>query len=77
MTRNIDFRVEVAVPVYDKNLQHQLRDHLEIIWKDNVKARWHNREQNNAYKKHHGPKIRSQIEMFSYVRKTLKKNQQP
>ena len=77
MTRNIDQRVEVSVPVYDKHLQAQLRDHLELIWKDNVKCRFHNAEQNNAYKKQPGPRIRSQIEMFNYVRKTLKKNQLP
>lgn len=77
MTRNLDYRVEVTMPVYSKSIQNQLRDHMEIIWKDNVKSRHHNRDQNNAYKKIQGPKIRSQIEMFDYVRKTLKKNQQP
>lgn len=77
MTRNLDYRVEVTAPVYDKNLQMQLRDHLELIWKDNVKSRLHNAAQDNAYKKHPGPRIRSQIEMFDYVKKTLKKKQLP
>jgi polyphosphate kinase len=77
MTRNLDYRVEVTAPVYDKGIQIQLRDHLELIWKDNVKCRFHNSDQNNAYKKQPGPRIRSQLEMFNYVRKTLKKNQLP
>lgn len=77
MSRNLDYRVEVTVPVYDKYLQAQLRDHMELIWKDNVKCRFHNAQQDNAYKKQPGPRIRSQLEMFNYVRKTLKKNQLP
>lgn len=77
MTRNLDYRVEVTAPVYDKGIQIQLRDHLELIWKDNVKCRFHNKAQNNAYKKQPGPRVRSQIEMYNYVRKTLKKNQLP
>jgi polyphosphate kinase len=77
MTRNIDLRVEVTVPVYDKNIQMQLRDHLEIIWKDNVKSRYHNAAQDNCYKKIPGPRIRSQIEMYNYVTKIFKKNQLP
>lgn len=77
MTRNIDLRVEVTAPVYDKSLQIQLRDHMEIIWKDNVKSRIHNGQQDNCYKKVPGPRVRSQIEMYHYVTKTLKKNQLP
>ncbi len=39
MTRNIDYRVEVVVPVYDLDLQIQLQNILDIQWCDNVKAR--------------------------------------
>ena len=39
MTRNIDNRVEVACPIYDKELQQQMIDTFEISWNDNVKAR--------------------------------------
>lgn len=67
MPRNLDYRVEVTVPVYDERVKHQLRDHLEIIWKDNVKSRWHNEEQNNAYRKLKGSKIRSQYALYDYV----------
>jgi len=73
MTRNLDFRVEVTVPVYDKILQKELQDHLDILWKDNVKARLHNRDLANNYHKNPGPRIRSQMEMYDYVRKQLYK----
>jgi len=39
MTRNLDFRSEVAVPVYDKTIQQEMKTILELQWKDNTKAR--------------------------------------
>ena len=44
MTRNIENRVEVATPIYDKLLKKQINDVFEIAWNDNVKARLVNRE---------------------------------
>ena len=73
MPRNLDYRVEVTTPVYDKKIKKQLSDHFEIIWKDNVKARWHNEAMDNKYRKLKGPKIRSQYAMYDYVKKQLKK----
>lgn len=72
MTRNLDFRVEVCTPIYDDKVKRQLRDHFDIIWKDNVKSRWHNEELNNEYRQIKGPKIRSQYAMHDYVKKQLK-----
>ncbi len=39
MTRNTERRVEVAAPVYDKRLQKELLDVMEVMFRDNVKAR--------------------------------------
>jgi polyphosphate kinase len=75
MTRNIDHRVEVTAPIYDKAVKRQMQDHLDLIWKDNVKSRVIGGKEINAYKKNMGPRIRSQIEMYNYLRKVLKKNQ--
>jgi polyphosphate kinase len=73
MTRNLDYRVEVTAPVYDKQIQRELQDHIDILWKDNVKARLHTRNLENAYHQQPGPRIRSQMEMYNYVRKQLLK----
>lgn len=73
MTRNLDRRLEVSVPIYDKTVMRQVRDHMEIIWKDNVKARIHNDEQDNTYRKIPGPRIRSQLAMGDYVVNQLKR----
>jgi len=51
MYRNLDHRSEVAIPIYDKNLQKHLKTYLQIQLHDNIKARLINREQNNEYKK--------------------------
>ena len=40
MTRNLDNRVEVTCPIYDKDVKQELVDTFELSWNDNVKARW-------------------------------------
>lgn len=73
MPRNLDYRVEVTTPVYDPAIKRQLRDHFEIIWKDNVKARWHNEAMDNSYRQIKGPKVRSQYALYDYVKRQLKR----
>ena len=68
MARNLDRRVEVACPVYDERIQKELKDYLEIVWKDAVKARVINDKMNNAYFQSRAKKIiRSQYEFYSYL----------
>ncbi|MEO8146583.1 MAG: polyphosphate kinase 1 [Bacteroidia bacterium] len=72
MQRNLDFRSEVATPVYDKNLQNELRNILDIQWNDNVKARLINAVQDNHYVSELKPekiKIRAQDEIYNYLKK--------
>ena len=68
MTRNIDFRVEVTTPIYDKACQQMLQDVLDIQWCDNVKARVLDAEQRNQYRtfKING-KVRSQAQIHEYL----------
>ncbi len=40
MVRNLDKRVEVAVPIYDENLQEELKNYLDIQFRDNCKGRF-------------------------------------
>jgi len=73
MTRNLNRRVEVTVPIYDDKIKRQLRDHFEILWKDNTISRIFDANQSNAYRKLNGPKIRAQLDMHAYVKKQLLK----
>lgn len=38
MTRNLFYRIEVAVPVAEPGLQNEMEDYFELQWNDNVKA---------------------------------------
>lgn len=67
MTRNIDFRVEVTAPVYEKKRQDDIQAVLDIQWSDNVKARVLDAKQRNHYRalKLNG-RVRSQELIHSY-----------
>ncbi len=39
MTRNLDRRVEIGVPIYDNSIKKLLSKYFDTQWKDNVKAR--------------------------------------
>jgi len=67
MTRNLDYRVEVAAPVYNESLKKELKNIVSFALRDNVKARVVNQKQNNAFRKGNGSKpFRSQIELHKY-----------
>jgi len=69
MTRNLDRRIEVACPIYDKDVQREIRDMVEIQLKDNVKARIINTTQENVYVSSDGTdRIRSQFELYHYYK---------
>ena len=69
MTRNIENRVEVAAPIYDKELQRQIKEVFDIIWNDNVKARRLNGPIQNAFVKNNSKPNRSQFEIYKYYKK--------
>ena len=66
MTRNIENRVEVAVPIYNDVLQKEILDVFEISWNDNVKARKINGSKQNIFVKNSRNEIRSQWKIHEY-----------
>jgi polyphosphate kinase len=68
MVRNLNNRIEVATPIFDPEIQQQLRKMLDIQLSDNVKARLIGPDIQNQYKKTPGPKIRSQVEIYNYLK---------
>ncbi|MBN1159231.1 MAG: polyphosphate kinase 1 [Bacteroidales bacterium] len=72
MTRNLDRRIEVSCPIYDRNVQQELKDIINIQLKDNVKARVINCTQSNEYVKGNGQEAyRSQKKLYEYYRNNL------
>ena len=68
MVRNLDHRIEAACPIYDKNIQKELKDIMEIQLSDNVKARILDNELSNRYVQADGTKkVRSQIRIYNYL----------
>lgn len=69
MTRNIDHRIEVAVPVRDPRLKQRIIDITNIHFTDTVKARFIDKEMSNAYvPRGNRKKVRSQIAIYDYLK---------
>jgi polyphosphate kinase len=70
MTRNLDQRVEVGVPILNNKLKQLIMDILELQFKDRTKARLIDSEQKNTYvRRGNRKKIRSQIAIYDHLKK--------
>lgn len=72
LVRNLDKRVEVTTPIYDKEIQEQMNVFLELQLKDNVKARVVDEKGRNKYVPKKGKALRSQIAQYEYFKSLLK-----
>ncbi len=79
MERNLDKRIEVGCPVYERSLQKELDRIFEIQWSDNVKARIVDADQRNAYVQPatNAMLVRSQVELFEYYKQRSEKVKHP
>jgi polyphosphate kinase len=73
MTRNLDYRLEVACPIYDSQIQREIKDFFSMQLKGNVKARIINGNRNNTYRKIQAEEpFRAQYEIYNYFKNKLK-----
>lgn len=72
MTRNLDNRIEVTTPIYNLELQQELKTMLEIQLKDNTKARLINCKSLNSFKKTDGEDCRAQKETYNFLKQVHK-----
>lgn len=69
MTRNLDHRVEVGFPIFDKGIKQEVKDIINIQLQDNTKAREINSLNNNRYHKtDDAVKVRSQFDIYTYLK---------
>lgn len=68
MTRNMDYRIEAAAKITQKNLKKEIKDQLDIQLSDNVKARILDKKMRNEYVSSGKIPIRSQIEIYHYLK---------
>jgi polyphosphate kinase len=72
MARNLDGRVEVTCPIYDKDIQQELIDNFDLGWKGNVKVRFHSQKLDNKYRQSgNNPVFRAQLETYNYYKKKV------
>lgn len=68
MSRNLDRRVEVVIPIYAPALFQELRDILHIQLNDNTKSRRINAAQDNPYQASTATPIRAQVAIYQYLK---------
>lgn len=69
MSRNLDSRVEVSVPIYDSKIKKVLKDFINICFKDNCKSRVIDKLQLNLYTSHEKKeKVRAQYKIYNYFK---------
>ncbi len=64
MQRNLDNRIEVTCPVYDPEIQKELKAQLMLQLEDNVKARLHDNKGSVDYVQNNKKKVRSQFDYY-------------
>ncbi len=69
MPRNLDYRIEVTCPVFDKAIRCEIRGIFDIQWSDNVKARKFDEKQSNQFIKSDKGIIHSQVEVYNFLKK--------
>lgn len=79
MVRNLDKRVEVAVPILDKTLKDEIRHILQIKLSDNVKARYLDKETPNQFVESSqlngkSKPVRSQRAIYYYLKRKTADN---
>ncbi len=72
MSRNLDRRIEVATPIYDEDIQSDLKHIFSLQWKDNVKSRLIDVNQSNIYYQNTKAVCDSQLEIYKYFKHKLK-----
>jgi polyphosphate kinase len=73
MTRNLDHRIEVTCPIFDKSIKNELKKLFEIAWCDNVKARKIDHNGFNEFVVKGKEPVRSQLEVYNYLKKVHEK----
>jgi len=68
MPRNIDRRIEVTCPIFDKNIKNDLRKLFQIQWNDTVKARIIDPGFSNKMANSCKLQIQSQVEIYNYLK---------
>ncbi|MEH2921107.1 polyphosphate kinase 1 [Samsonia erythrinae] len=78
MTRNIDYRIEVAAEILDPILKNRVLETLDILFSDTVKARVIDKELSNRYvSRGNRRKVRAQNAIYDYIKALEQPGEKP
>ena len=70
MVRNLEHRIETAIPIYDENLKYIIKVLLQIQMNDNIKSRSLHHKKINQYRELSTDlAVRSQVETYYYIKR--------
>ncbi|MDA3893878.1 MAG: polyphosphate kinase 1 [Salinivirgaceae bacterium] len=69
MVRNLDNRIEVTTPIFDPDIQQEIKEILEIQLMDNTKTRIIDKKMGNEYFVDGHKSVRAQIDIHRYLYK--------
>jgi polyphosphate kinase len=71
MSRNLDRRVEVTVPIYDLKMKKELLKFIDLQWNDNTSARILDKDLTNNINNHGSlPRVTSQLAFYDILQST-------
>jgi polyphosphate kinase len=65
MERNLDFRIEVATPIFDPRIQAEITEIFDFQWRGTVKSRWITSDMKNEYRRTEGPPFHAQRNLYA------------
>lgn len=69
MPRNLNGRIEVACPIYNEEIQQELKEMLKIQLRDNTKSRMLDNALSNNYNRQHAEgRYRAQEDYYQYIK---------
>jgi polyphosphate kinase len=74
MIRNLDTRIEVTTPIFDPDIQKELKDMLNIQLSDNKKARVIDSKMSNMYYRNKKEPVRAQVDIYNYLKRVHQPN---
>ncbi len=72
MGRNMDLRLEVMTPIFNKDIKKNIKKIINIQLNDNTKARIIDENLKNSYWKSDGPKIQAQKSIYLHYKRLIK-----
>jgi polyphosphate kinase len=65
MERNLDYRIEVATPIFDPSIQAEITEIFDFQWRGTVKSRWITSDMKNEYRRTEGPPFHAQRNLYA------------